>query len=313
MSASRSEMKMSIIVATHNRCESVRMFLSNLKNLCLPGALECEVLMVDNNSTDATKQVVTDYAVSRNPAVRYLFEQRQGKSSALNTGIREAEGDILAFTDDDCVPDQYWIASIVKEFREDPSLSVLGGRVELYNKNDISHSISLSKKRIHICHHREIFLQPKIMGGNMVFRRIVFNGLSGFDTLLGPGTKMRAAEDLDILWRLYKKQFKMVYSPDVLVFHNHGRKTQAEDNALTRAYGIGRGAVYCKHILQSDTSTLKIAGAEIYGLCKTLLKSLFIGENVPYHKITLPSLFLGALYYCEASLFKGRILKGYGF
>lgn len=143
----------------------------------------------------------------------------------------------------------------------------------------------------------------------MAFRKKVFDVLSEFDTLLGPGTKTHASEDIDILYRLHKKGFKMVYAPEVLVFHRHGRKTQAEDNALMRAYGIGRGAVYCKNILQLDINILKIACEEVYSLSKTVLKGFILRKTFLYHQIALPSIFLGALYYYEARSSKRKILK----
>lgn len=141
-------MKISIIIATYNRCQKLEFLLESLKNLRLPDELKCEVLVIDNNSTDSTRQVTANYLFSEHPGFRYIFEQRQGKSYALNTGVREAGGDILALTDDDCVPDPYWINAIVREFSQDPSLSVVGGRVELYNKADEPQTIVPHGERV---------------------------------------------------------------------------------------------------------------------------------------------------------------------
>jgi GT2 family glycosyltransferase len=299
-------MKVSIIVSTYNRCEKLKLLLGALKNLYLTDTIKCEILVVDNNSNDFTKQVLANYLSSERPVFKYIFEENQGKSIALNTGIREAEGDILVFTDDDCIPDPHWIEYIVKEFTEDSSLAVLGGRVELYNKDDSPHSISFFKNREYILRPRDVCLQPRIMGNNMAIRRNTFNNISEFDPLLGPGSICRAAEDIEFLYRLYKRGCKMVYSPDALVFHNHGRKTRAEDDAVSREYGIGRGGLYFKHIRRFDFYILRIACQELYSLSRTLLKGFIVRKTFKYHKITFTALFDGAFYYYKANLSKNK-------
>ena len=302
-------MKISIIISTYNGCQKLKILLNALKKLSLSDANACEVLIVDNNSSDDTKKVVGDYLSSENPTFKYLFEKRQGKSHALNLGIREADGEILVFTDDDCVPDSYWIESIVNEFESDPSLSVLGGRVELYDKEDRPHSISYSTKRVKITHPREVCRIPLIMGNNMAIRRNVFDVISEFDPLLGPGSICGVAEDTEFLYRIYKREYKMVYSPEALVFHKHGRKTQQEDDAVNRGYGMGRGGLYFKHILRLDYKIVGIACEEVYSLSKTLLKGFLVRKNFRYHRITLPALFAGAFRYYKASMNGEKLSK----
>lgn len=303
-------MTISILVSTYNRCEKLKLLLRALKSLYLSDAVECEVLVLDNNSTDFTAQVAADYLTSERPVFRYILEERPGKSHALNTGISVAEGDILVFTDDDCIPDPHWIESIIKEFGEDPSLSVLGGRVDLYEEQDRPHSISLSHKRTRILCPKEVCRQPMIMGNNMAIRRNAFGITAEFDPLLGPGSICRAAEDIEFLYRLYTNGCKMVYSPNALVFHKHGRKTEAEDDAVSYSYGMGRGALYVKHILRLDFNMLGIACDELYSLGKTLLKGFIVRENFHYHKLTVSALFVGAFYYCTGSVSRRGGLRG---
>ena len=93
-----------MLVSTCNRCDKLRLFLDAMKSNGSTGLTETEVLVIDNNSSDATKQVVAEYTSLENPVFRYLSESKPGKSRALNGGIREAKGEIIAFTDDDCIP-----------------------------------------------------------------------------------------------------------------------------------------------------------------------------------------------------------------
>lgn len=78
----------------------------------LPETFEWEVLVVDNNSTDETRQVVHDFGLKHRGRFRYLFEPRQGLSHARNTGIREAQGDVLVFTDDDVTVAPNWLQNL---------------------------------------------------------------------------------------------------------------------------------------------------------------------------------------------------------
>lgn len=295
-------MRVSVLVSTCNRCEKLRMLLDALKTNGSTGLTETEVLVIDNNSSDATKQVVAEYTSLENPVFRYLSETKPGKSRALNGGIREARGEIIAFTDDDCIPGPNWIETMLKEFESDPELSVLGGRVELYDKTDAPQAILISNRRTLVTNAREVFETPSIIGANMAFRKTVLQITRGFDPLLGPGAKCKAVEDLDLIYRSLKKRFKIVYSPEVMVFHNHGRRTQLDENKTSFVYAFGRGAFYVKYVLRLDFQIARIAFRELSGLTRTLTKGLITRTNFPYHRLTLPAIFLGAFYYCQARL-----------
>jgi hypothetical protein len=86
-----------------------------------------------------------------------------------------------------------------------------------------------------------------------------------------------------------------------LVFHKHGRKTQAQDHAVKRTYFIGRGAFYCKYLLEADAAILKMALEEIYSLVKTIAKGFILKREFPLHKILFRSLLLGGYYYFKAA------------
>ena len=90
-------MNTTVVLCTYNRCESLAKALASTACLQLPGSVDWEVLVVDNNSSDRTREVAEEYCRRSPGHFRYLFEPRQGKSHALNTGIREARGDVIAF------------------------------------------------------------------------------------------------------------------------------------------------------------------------------------------------------------------------
>jgi GT2 family glycosyltransferase len=286
-------MKLSIIIASYNRAESLLKFLQELSHQIVPADLDWEVVIVDNNSSDGTKSAIAPLVEGNPQRYKYLLERRQGKSIALNTGLRAAAGEIMAFTDDDCIPDPKWLATIAREFTSDPSLSVLGGRVELFDKQDRPVTIRSFPERTPIESRDQLFLF--LIGANMAIRRKVLDAVGEFDPFLGPGSRIGAVmEDLDLLYRVFRQKFKIIYSPDVLVYHNHGRTTEVQIQALNHRYVVGRGAFYCKHILEGDGKILKMAYWEVASLTKGMIRDLFVGKKIQEHGRLLWALLAGA-------------------
>ncbi len=295
-------MMVSVLLPTCNRCDRLPLLLDTLRNSGAAGVTDTEVLVIDNGSTDNTKQVVAEYTSIENPVFRYILESKPGKSRALNAGIREAKGEILVVIDDDCIPGPGWVRSILKEFESDPELSLLGGRVELYDEKDLPQTILLENDRILVRTARQVF-EPTVIGGNMAFRKAVLTATRGYDPLLGPGSMGKAAEDIDIVYRSLKKGFKIAYSPEVIIFHNHGRRTKLEEDKTSFAYAFGRGALYAKYILRLDFRIVPIAFRELYGLTKTLTKGVITRTRFPYHRLALPAIVSGAFHYCRARFY----------
>ena len=228
-------MRVSVLVSTCNRCDKLRLLLDALKAKGPNWPPETEVLVIDNNSSDATKQVVAEYTSSEDPVFRYLLESKPGKSRALNAGVREARGEIIAFTDDDCIPSPSWVASILKEFESDSELSILGGRVELYDQRDVPQAILLSNCRTLVTNAREVCETPAIIGANMAFRKTVLQITRGFDPLLGPGSMCKAFEDLDLIYRsLKKKATRQARAAGRLVRDPEGRQRRRRFAPLRR-------------------------------------------------------------------------------
>ena len=284
--------RVSVILCTYNRSESVGRALGSMESLVIPAAITWELIVVDNNSDDDTRNTVEAFKRNSGLPIEYLLEKNQGKSYALNAGIKAAEGDIVAFTDDDCIVDNSWLATVVREFQSDPSLSVVGGRVELYDKRDYPVSIRTFRDRIRLTSTAQLF--SLIIGCNMAVRRTIFEQVGDFDVRFGPGTAI-VVDDVDFIFRAFKRGLKIVYAPNVLLYHNHGRRTDEQVRALNRSYVIGRGGFYCKHILSGDWDVLKMAYWEIRSLIKSLLKNLAQGMSVKEQKAFLAYLCTGAV------------------
>lgn len=119
-----------VILCTYNRCQILEKALSSIAASTLPQGVEWEVLVVDNNSRDQTREVAEDFCRRYPGRFRYLFEPNPGKSYALNTGIREARGDVLAFLDDDLTVEPTWLQSLTARL-DDGEWAGAGGRTLL--------------------------------------------------------------------------------------------------------------------------------------------------------------------------------------
>jgi glycosyltransferase involved in cell wall biosynthesis len=281
----------SVIVCTHNRAHRLEQTLNSLQQMTVPVDVPWELVIVDNNSSDNTQEIIDAFASKSSLNVKYVFERHQGVSRTRNTGLHASSGNIIAFTDDDCIVDRHWIETISKEFQSDESIAGIGGRVLLYNKMDRPVSIRVQERREELS---SIYRLLKLfIGCNMAFVRPVFDEVGIFDTDFGVGARFASSEDLDFLYRAYKKRFKVIYSPDVLVYHNHGRRSDEQINSLMRGYAIGRGAFYCKYFLMADKDVMRFAYSEVSSLIKGIIKRFLNGQSSNIQRLFFISILIG--------------------
>jgi glycosyltransferase involved in cell wall biosynthesis len=283
-----------VIVCTHNRAHSLEQTLNSLQQMTVPVDLAWELIIVDNNSNDNTKDVIDSFIDKSFLHVKYVIERNQGVSHARNMGIQEASGHIIAFTDDDCVVDRYWIMSISKEFHADESIAGIGGRVLLYNKMDRPVSIRVHEEKTILSSTDRIL--KLMIGCNMAFARSVFDEIGIFDTDFGVGSRFASSEDLDFLYRVYKKGLKIVYSPDILVYHNHGRRSDEQIKSLMKGYAVGRGAFYCKYILMGDKDIRRFAYEETISLLKGMMKRRIKGQSSTNQRLFFTAILIGFMH-----------------
>ncbi len=103
--------------------------LTWLARIRVPNTVSWDVIVIDNNSTDETRKVVDRHAAAFPVPLRYLFEERQGRSSALNAGIAAARGVVLVFTDDDVRVAEGWLDAAVTPLLSESDVAYTGGPV----------------------------------------------------------------------------------------------------------------------------------------------------------------------------------------
>jgi glycosyltransferase involved in cell wall biosynthesis len=233
-------MNITVILCTHNRCQSLAKALASAAALRVPESLEWEVLVVDNNSRDQTREVVKEFADQYPGRFRYLFEPQPGKSYALNTGIREARGTVLAFIDDDVSVEPYWLMNLTAALHSGESAGA-GGRI-LPEKNFSPPGwLSLTGPRgryalaplalFDLGEQPGALAEPPF-GTNMAFRKEMFEKHGYFRTDLGPrpGSEIRN-EDTEFGARLLAQGERIRYEPSAVVYH-----TVSEDRVQKKYY-----------------------------------------------------------------------------
>src|SRR4030042_5670392 len=104
-------MIITVSIQTFNNADTLARTLESLRSLRRPPEVEHEILVVDNNSTDNTSQVLDAYAKALTPRLRSVFEPQQGLSHARNRALREARGEIVSFIDEDVIVDPDWLGA----------------------------------------------------------------------------------------------------------------------------------------------------------------------------------------------------------
>ncbi len=121
-------MKISVAICTWNRSRLLTQTLTNFVELTIPESVEWELIVVDNNSTDDTKQVIQRFA-DKLP-IRYLFENQQGHSYSRNAAVQSATGELILWTDNDVIVDPGWLAAFADGANRYPAASFFGGKIE---------------------------------------------------------------------------------------------------------------------------------------------------------------------------------------
>jgi glycosyltransferase involved in cell wall biosynthesis len=237
MAASTDSPDVSVIMSTYNRGELLSDAVRNVLAQRAATAPPFELIVVDNNSTDRTREIVARLARA-DGRVRYVFEPKQGLSCARNAGIREARGRFIAFTDDDVRADPGWVEAIVRAFDEHPEADAVGGRVlplwpsapPSWLTRDHWAPLALldyGEAPIAITSRNVICL----IGANVAFRRRVFEEVGDFETgLQRVKDSIGSLEDHEFLLRLLAAGRTGVYDPRMTLH------AEIPANRLNRAY-----------------------------------------------------------------------------
>ncbi|MEM3434253.1 MAG: glycosyltransferase [Candidatus Methanomethyliaceae archaeon] len=236
---------LSVVICTFNRAYLLDRALASLSAQSARG--QFEVIVVNNNSTDETPEIVHRWMSSID--INLVDESSQGLSYARNRGIREAKGEIIAFIDDDVVVIPNWASSILEIFQQLPEVDCLTGPVEpdweqgeapRWMNDELLFSVGVGNYG-----DKPKFLVGKEypIGANMAFRRTVFARVGCFNTLLGRvGTTLLSYEDVEFVDRLRRMGGSVLYHPAVCARHFVPKTRTTQEYVLNRRRWDGRSA-----------------------------------------------------------------------
>ena len=265
----------SVVISTYNRCASLPRALDAL--CTQTGDVEYEVVVVDNNSSDDTREVI-ESRLGRYPNLRYLFEPRQGLPYARNAGVLASTAPIVAFTDDDVEVGSEWVATIKRIFDSHPNIDMIGGRVRpiwpmsvpawvtpkqlgpfaLGERGDLPVRVSAANAA------------PCLVGANFAFRREVFDRVGLFDPAF---TK---SQDREIQLRLWRAGGQGLYAPElaITVAVPEDRLTRKYFRYWYTIYGVYHSRMRLLDVIDREGRLAEPSGRMIFGAPGFLYREL---------------------------------------
>jgi len=257
--------KVSVIVPVHNEEATLDDCIRSLIGMEYPKE-QLELIFVNNSSTDRSQEILNYYK----DEIKILYEAKKGAAAARNKGIHHANGEIIAFTDADCIVERNWLRHIVQPLQEN-SVGIVGGKnssVQPCNK------IEKYGEKIH--NHERAITQFKVLPYaitmNWASRAAVLKGVGSFDE------RFIRSQDVDLSRRIFNKGYKIVYEGQAIIYH-HNEKTLLDlfrKGCLHGFWDVNRNKLHRQSLITTDSNRINIYS---YGrILFSLFKSV-IGQN----------------------------------
>lgn len=229
--------EVSIVVPVYNGERTIDRCIKSLLQLDYPKE-KYEIIIVNNNSTDNTVKIVKEYPV------KLLHEKKQSSYAARNLGITHAKGDIIAFTDADCMADKDWLKYLIRNFKD--AVGSAGGALRAYNPKGVIEHYAYENCLAFPAFFREFhknycaFKYPFIATANALYQKEILEEVGLFDD------SFTSSGDVDLAWRIILKGYKIVYDPKAIIYHKQ-RTTLIGLFKQFFKYGEGHAKLFKKH------------------------------------------------------------------
>ena len=265
--------KVSVIVCSYNGGQTLEACLSSLKKIDYP---DYEVIVVDDGSTDNTKEIL-----SHHPWVKAIHQTNHGLSVARNVGATASTGDIIAYTDSDCMADPDWLFYLVGTLLSGDYAGVGGPNISPPAENWHQACVAAAPGGPSHVLLTDVVAEH-IPGCNMAFHRWAFDRIGGFDP-----EYRKAGDDVDFCWRLQQENLVIAFSPSAIVWH-YRRFTLKAFRKQQEGYGEAESLLRFKHLIFfGPTGTAKWKG-QVYGAPRF---TWLINHPVIYHGVFGEGLF----------------------
>lgn len=236
--------RLSIIVCTRNRAQLLPLCLESLVRQRDVAEGDYEILVVDNGSTDKTRQVV-EGVQRQSERVRYFYESKLGLSVARNAGVRQARGEIVCFGDDDALAAPDFVKEILSSF-QDPDVLCVGGKI-VASWPDGSPPEWFAPRYGNVVGQTSFGETTRWLkgnefpfGGNLSLRKAVLHRTGGFDENLGKrGQNNIWGEEMDLCHRMQRQGLRFLYNPRARVDHIVGRHRANRRYFIESIFGKG--------------------------------------------------------------------------
>ena len=243
--------KVSVVVCSYNGAATLRGCLEALQKVDYP---DFEVMVVDDGSKDSTQSIVAEF-----PLVKNILQPNRGLSVARNVGMQAATGEIIAYTDSDCMPDSDWLYFLVSTLLHSSYAAVGGPNLNPPAQGPIPAAVAACPGA-----PTHVLLSDTeaehIPGCNMAYWKSVLEEIGGFDPEF-----RTAGDDVDLCWRLMQAGHRVGFSPSALVWH-HRRFTMQAYFRQQKGYGEAEAMLRFKHMQYFDPQGSARWKGVIYGL-----------------------------------------------
>jgi GT2 family glycosyltransferase len=272
----------SIAICTYNNAGTLAVVLESLRSLACPAALSYEILVIDNNSTDETKEVVFRWQPVWGNRLRYIFEGCQGLSHARNRAWQEAHGDVVSYLDDDVKVDSGWLAAVAAAF-EEHSAAVVGGRSRLIypaqRPSWLPEKYETLLSRLDYGEQVIVNTDQPLFGLNFSVRKEWLDRIGGFDVALGRyGRSLTSGEEFDLLRRIRAQGGIAVYEPRAVVGHLVPAARVKKRWFLRRLWVAGAESVILAAKHGDALPTLGEASVHAIRCCGSIGKGIALGD-----------------------------------
>lgn len=252
-----STIQISIVICTYNRASILKDTLSSFLE-CNRTDIDYELLVIDNNSSDSTKEVVKPFT-EKFSTIKYHFESKQGLSEARNLGISLSLGDIIAFVDDDVYFEPSWLIEVMRIFQDYPEASCMGGKSipqfesgkpewienEFFGYYGSTNSGDVTKWMLYPEHP---------FGLNMAFKCNVFHRIGLFNENLGRKKKnLLSGEESEFFFRVQQANLKVIYNPRALLYHRISSERTSKEWILLRHYWAGISSIIFDQLIAPES------------------------------------------------------------
>ena len=226
VSASKMDVQpfVSIVIPTYNRKEMLKECIDSLIMQSYP---TCEIIIIDDGSTDGTKGLLEGYS-KNDLGVNYFHQENKGPGAARNLGIKYSKGEIICFTDDDCIADKDWTKNLVETYT-DKNVGGIGGKIVDYKIETIIERYIRNRKLL----NQEKFFSP-VVGVNVSYRKRLIEKIGFFDESF----RLPNCEDVDLGIRVKLKGFEIKYAPEAIIYHKHRATLKG---LIKQQYNYGKG------------------------------------------------------------------------